>query len=178
MKNILIPLLLISNVAMAECNVTTASSRISEQDVGPITNLVKEKSMGRCTVKFDITVNGTPYHLEETEKGLEQEESLCYYARDRARKNLLLDLGGKISAESTMVCKEGRMPKLIDYRVGDTVLESQMPRAKVDKYFAYNGQRCRLYQQSIERNRETRNYFGVICQSNSDPNKWSIVDKW
>lgn len=178
MKKFLIPLLLVSNVATAECLVTSASNRVSEQNVGPITNLAKDKAMGRCTVSFDITVNGISYHLTETEKGLEQEESLCYYARERARKNLLLDLGGKISAESTMVCKEGVIPKKAIYKIGESVMESQMPKSKVDKYFTYNGQRCRLFQQSLEKNRETRTYYGVICQSKNDSDKWTIVDKW
>lgn len=91
------------------CVVKTSSNLVNQHVVGPIRNLVKDKeelgASGRCTVKFDITIDGKEYHLIEEEEGLEQMESLCYYARERARKNLLLDLGGEFKSESTMACK-------------------------------------------------------------------------
>jgi len=88
------------------CTVVTKSKLVTEHRVGEITNLVKDiDPNGRCTVKFDITVNDTLYHLEETETGYEQIASLCYYARERARKNLLLDLGGEFANESVTSCK-------------------------------------------------------------------------
>jgi hypothetical protein len=91
------------------CIVDTNSTLVSERKVGKITNLIKEKdedgAIGTCTVKFDITVDGKTYHLEETENGLEQLESLCYYAKERARKNLLLDLGGTFESKASVSCK-------------------------------------------------------------------------
>lgn len=91
------------------CVVKTSSNLVNQHVVSPIRNLVKDKeelgASGRCTVSFDITVDGKVYHLTEEEEGLEQMESLCYYARERARKNLLLDLGGEFKSESTMACK-------------------------------------------------------------------------
>ena len=90
------------------CIIDTSSKLVTQHNVGPITNLVKDKEYwghkGECTVKFDITVNGQTYHLEETEQGMEQLESLCYYARERARRNLLLDLGGKFNSQATVAC--------------------------------------------------------------------------
>lgn len=90
------------------CVIDTSSKLVTQHDVGPITNLVKDKEYwghkGECTVKFDITVNGQTYHLEETEEGMEQLESLCYYARERARRNLLLDLGGNFKSQATVAC--------------------------------------------------------------------------
>jgi hypothetical protein len=90
------------------CIIDTSSKLVTQHNVGPITNLVKEKEYwghkGECTVRFDITVNGETYHLEETEEGMEQLESLCYYARERARRNLLLDLGGKFNSQATVAC--------------------------------------------------------------------------
>jgi len=92
------------------CVVDTSSNLVSERQVGKITNLVKEKdeegAIGTCTVRFDLTVDGKTYHLEETENGLEQLESLCYYARERARKNLLLDLGGTFESKATVSCRQ------------------------------------------------------------------------
>ncbi len=91
------------------CVVKTSSNLVNQHVVGPIRNLVKDKeelgASGRCAVRFDITVNGKEYHLTEEEEGLEQLESLCYYARERARKDLLLDLGGEFKSEASLACK-------------------------------------------------------------------------
>ncbi len=92
------------------CVVKTTSNLVNQHVVSSIKNLVKDKeelgASGRCTVRFDITVDGKEYHLTEEEEGLEQLESLCYYARERARKNLLLDLGGEFKSESSVACKQ------------------------------------------------------------------------
>jgi hypothetical protein len=92
------------------CVVKTQSNLVTEHKVSPIYNLVKDKeelgASGRCTVRFDIKVDGVEYHLTEEEEGLEQLESLCYYARERARKNLLLDLGGEFRSEAVVACKQ------------------------------------------------------------------------
>lgn len=91
------------------CTLETSSKLANQHQVGKIRNLVKNKidlgMAGRCTVDFDITVNGESYHLTETEEGLEQLESLCYYARERARENLLLDLGGTFNSEQKVSCR-------------------------------------------------------------------------
>lgn len=96
---------------MAEgCTVKTSSRLANDHVVGEIVNLVKdEREFGyknQCTVKFDIAVNGQIYHLEETREGLEQMASICYYAREAARKDLLLDLGGKFESDFEMKCKQ------------------------------------------------------------------------
>lgn len=92
------------------CNVETSSKLANEHRVGKITNLVKDKvelgALGHCTVKFDLTVNGQTYHLEESEEGLEQLESLCHYAKERARKELLLDLAGDFKSETNIICRQ------------------------------------------------------------------------
>jgi len=91
------------------CNVDTSSKLVTEHQVSPIQNLVKEEfafgHKNECTEKFDITVNGKTYHLEQTETGLEKMASVCYYARERARKNLLLDLGGNFKSEANINCR-------------------------------------------------------------------------
>ena len=91
------------------CTVDSSSLLVNQHKVSDILNLVKVKeelgASGRCTVNFDLIVDGKTYHLEETEEGLEQLESLCYYARERARKSLLLDLGGEFKTESSVSCK-------------------------------------------------------------------------
>jgi hypothetical protein len=91
------------------CNVDTSSKLVNQHSVSQIRNLVKEEFefgyKNECTVKFDIDVDGKTYHLEETESGLEQMASECYYARERARKNLLLDLGGDFKSEANIQCQ-------------------------------------------------------------------------
>ena len=91
------------------CNVDTKSNLVTEHKVGPIRNLVKDEfewgAKNECTVKFDMTVDGEVYHLEQTEVGLEQMASICYYAQERARKNFLLDLGGTFKSESNITCR-------------------------------------------------------------------------
>jgi len=91
------------------CDVATSSKLVTEHTVSEIRNLIKikEKSGPRnlCTVEFDLDVDGETHHLTEHEIGLEQQESLCYYARERARKNLLLDIGGKFRSESNIECR-------------------------------------------------------------------------
>ena len=113
MKPLILASLLISQFAYAGCDIVVASDLVSERNVGPIINLVKDKRMDRgwgyCTVNFDIIIDGKSYHLTETEKGLEQEEALCYYARERARRNLLMDLPGRFKTETKTTCKEGSL---------------------------------------------------------------------
>jgi hypothetical protein len=90
------------------CTVDTSSRLANQRKVGEITNLVKDEiewgAKNECIVKFDITVDGTLYHLEESASGLEQMASICYYAKERARKNLLLELGGTFQTESNIKC--------------------------------------------------------------------------
>lgn len=91
------------------CTVNSASKLINQHQVGPIRNLHKEVEenglTNKCTVEFDITVDGKSYHLKETDEGLEQTASICYYARERAREDLLLDLGGNFESHSSVSCK-------------------------------------------------------------------------
>jgi hypothetical protein len=88
------------------CDVNTSSKLATEHKVSNILNLQKDiDPNGRCTVKFDLIVDGITHHLEETETGYEQIPSLCYYATERARKNLLLDIGGTFKSESNITCR-------------------------------------------------------------------------
>ena len=88
------------------CVVKTSSKLKNERRVSDILNLEKDiDPNGRCTVKFDLQVDGKTYHLEETEVGYEQIPSLCYYAKERARKNLLLELGGDFESEAVVACR-------------------------------------------------------------------------
>ena len=178
MKRLLLALSLVSQLAYANCDVRSASSLSNERTVGPIMNLTKDiDPNGRCTVEFDITVDGVTHHLKETERGLEQIESLCYYARERARKNLLLDLGGKFNSEAVTICKEGTAT-LQKIKKGDHILENEVGRSKMDKYFTYQNTRCRMFTERTSDKGELRVYHGVICQIDKGDTNWLVVDKW
>jgi hypothetical protein len=91
------------------CNVDVASNLVAEHEVGPITNLEEERfefgARNECTVNYDIVVDGKSHHVDQTETGLEQMNSVCYYARERGRKDLLLSLGGKFNSHATVDCR-------------------------------------------------------------------------
>ena len=175
MKRILLLALLVSQSALADCNINSASQLATEHKVGPIEHLTKTISMGVCTVSFDITVDGIPHHLTETEKGLEQEESLCYYAKERARKNLLLDLGGEFKSEAITTCREGSDVSS-KIKIGDIILANQVRPSPVKKEFMHNGTKCRMFQEHYAVERQLRTYNGVMCQTDND--EWLVVDKW
>jgi hypothetical protein len=90
------------------CVIDTSTRLVTQHQVGNITNLIKEEVANgwenTCTVHFDIEVNGVVHHLDETEKGLEQMASICYYAKQKARENLLLGLGGEFKSEAKIDC--------------------------------------------------------------------------
>ena len=92
------------------CVMESKSKMVSQRQVSPIQNLVEDKvSKGyenQCTVEFDLVVDGVTYHLKETETGLEQMPSICFYAKERARAVLLQELGGEFKAESTLLCRQ------------------------------------------------------------------------
>jgi hypothetical protein len=177
MKKYFLIMLAVSQFAFAECSVKNASLLANEHVVGNIENLRKVITTGKCVVDFDITVDGIPHHLHESETGLEQEESLCYYAKERARKNLLLDLGGTFQSEAVISCKEGSAlpPKI---KKGDIILENEVAKYKVKKYFTYKGSQCRMFQEHYTIDRELREYRGVICQVDGSDTNWLVVDKW
>ena len=91
------------------CTIDSSAKMMAERKVGNIRNLQKDifenGLTSKCTVDFDITVDGTSDHLTRTEEGLDQAEAQCYYAKNNARENLLLELGGTFHSETTTVCR-------------------------------------------------------------------------
>ena len=88
------------------CEIETYSDLVAQHQVSQILNLEKDiDPNGRCTVKFDLVVDGTKHHLEETEIGWEQIPSLCHYAQQRARKELLLSLPGEFVSKTKIACR-------------------------------------------------------------------------
>lgn len=83
---------------------------------------------------------------------------------------------GKVETESATVCKDGQTvaPKV---KIGDVILESELPKAKVRKYFNYKNSRCRMFAEHVAENKQLKEYYGVICQLDDSEN-WIVVDKW
>jgi len=177
MKKLLLISLVVTQFAFADCDVKSAGYLATDHQTGPITNLVQTKGMDNCTVEFDMEIDGTLHHAKEFEKGLERVDALCYYARERGRKNLLLNVGGKFKAESVTTCKEGA-PISDKIKKGDTILETEAPPSPIKKYFTYNNSRCRMFQEHLVVDREMRVYNGVICQIDNRDTNWLVVDKW
>jgi hypothetical protein len=157
--------------------VKTAALTSSEHKVGPIQNLVKNVSDGKCSVAFDLVVDGKLYHLANSYEGVLQEDALCYYAKENARNNLLLDLPGTFKTEAVTVCKEGQAvtPKI---KIGDIILASEVKKHKLDKVFNYQGKRCQMFVDQYVVQNETQTYNGVMCQVPGSDTNWQIVDKW
>jgi len=177
MKKLILVTLLLSQLAWADCDVKSASFLANEHQVGEIQNLQETAKQGVCTVEFDIEVDGVNHHLTETEKGWEQTPSLCYYARERARKNLLLNLGGKFKSEAVTSCKDGTTPPN-KIRIGDTILANEVGPSPIKKTFKHKGATCRMFQEHTTVDRELRTYNGVICQIDNSDTNWLVVDKW
>jgi hypothetical protein len=178
MKHILLLSILITNLALADCNVKIASQLANERRVGPIVNLIKDTHiLGQCTVNFDMDVDGKTYHLQETEKGWENPESLCYYARERARKNFLMDMPGNFKTETVTSCREGELVPM-SLKKGDTVLETEAPPSPMKKSFTYRNSQCRMFQEHMVIDRELKVYNGVICKIDNSSTNWLVVDKW
>lgn len=166
--------LLVSTVHADECKMRSASRLDGDHIVGPIHNLYKDNSiLGRCSVRFDITVDGQPHTLEHTYSGIDQAPILCRLAIEHARDNLLLELGGKFNTEAVTICKEGTAT-LQKIKIGDHILESEVGKSKVTKYFVYNNQNCRMFTERTK----NRTYNGVICQNEDSETNWTVVDKW
>lgn len=179
MKYIFLFFLTLGTVLADECNVRNSSSLVGTHDVGPVQNLIKNTSeQGICRVNFNIVIDGVDYPVSGEYEGLEQMASLCHYAVNDARTELLVSLGGTFDAESATTCKEGDTDLVDNIKVGDTILETEVGRNKMNKYFTFQDARCRLFTQKLAYKKELRIYHGVICEIENSSTNWIVVDKW
>ena len=176
MKKLLLISAVVSQLAFAECSVRSASINQNQTQVGPVTNLVKNLSANKCSVKFQITVNGTNQSLEGSWSGTEPPEYLCNYAIEQTKKEFLVTMGGTFRTEAVTSCNDGR-PVQKKLRIGDAILEAEAGPNPIRDYFVYNLARCRLFRETIDTVDKTETYNGVICQI-KHTNYWRVVDKW
>lgn len=166
--------------AESECNTRSASSLVKEHDVSSVTDLVKDTSIpGKCTVTFEIVVDGEDHTLTGSYEGWEQPASLCRIAVDNARSNLLVELGGRFATDSVTVCDDNGSTDLVDnVQIGNTILENEVGPSKLNNYFNYHNARCRFFTQRLVKNTILRVYNGVICEVDNSHTNWIVVDKW
>jgi hypothetical protein len=178
MNKLFLSLLIVSQYAIADCDIRSASQNQTEYQVGKITNLVKDKSKPNiCQVSYDLTVDGELHSLSGSRGGLGSQEMLCIQAIEETKMELLATLGGKFRTESVTVCAEGSgKPKKVS--IGDSILENEVGRSKVDKYFKHKGTKCRMFEERYAQDRHLRVYYGVICQTDDSGTNWIVVDKW
>lgn len=175
---LLVILLLSSQLALADCDVKTASLMTDTQVVGPVQNLVETVSDGKCTVKFNVNVNGKWHSIEETEEDSRYKgNALCSHAIRQGREKLLVSLGGQFNSESITVCREGQRVER-KLKIGDLILETEVGRSKVDLYFKHQNMRCRNFLDQYFELGRLKQYFGVICQANPNDSIWMVMDKW
>jgi hypothetical protein len=176
-KYLLLSLLLVSQIAWANCNLKSASILANEHKVGPIFDLVKVVKPNRCSVSYTINVDGKDHNVYQVADGSEREDVLCNYAVERGRRELLLNLGGQFKTEASLVCNEGGTVKTSN-KIGDTILENEVGmNQRLNFYWQYKEYpKCRMFKERYVQDKKTVEYNGVICQK-TDSN-WLVVDKW
>jgi len=167
---------MVSQIAFAECEIRSASINQNRTQVGPVTNLVKNLSANKCSVNFQITVNGKLQSLEGAWSGTEPPEYLCNYAIEQTRKQFLVTMGGTFRTDAVTACVEGGTPQK-KLRQGDAILEAEAGPNPIRDYFVYDLARCRLFRETIDTVDKTETYNGVICQI-KHTNYWRVVDRW
>jgi hypothetical protein len=178
MKHLLIATMLVSQFAWADCSVKTASINQTQQQVGPVRNLEKRVTYGRCEVTFNLTVNGETHNLQGEWIGPEIEEALCRKAIENTRKQFLLTMGGDFKTEAVTVCKEGQGEIVDKVKKGDVILENEVGDSPIKKYFSHNGAKCRMFQEHGVVNGKMRTYNGVICQIDKSETNWLVIEKF
>jgi hypothetical protein len=176
MKKLLLISALVSQMAFAECDIRSASINQSQTQVGPVTNLVKNLSTNKCSVKFQIMVDGKNQSLEGSWSGKERPEYLCSYAVEQTRKEFLVSIGGSFRTDAITSCVEGGSTQK-KLKQGDAILEAEASTHPIVHYFVHDLARCRLFRETIDTVDKTETYNGVICQI-KHTNYWRVVDKW
>lgn len=178
MKKIILASLLVSQIALADCDVRSASTLTGEHEIGPAINIIKDKTiLGQCLVSFDMTIDGKTYHRDYNRVGFEYQDMLCDQAIERGRNSLLAEVGGRFQTESVTICLEGDM-KPSKLKIGDIILENEVGESKNNKYWKWQGARCRMFQNRSTVNGKPRGYNGVICETDGSNTNWLVVDLW
>lgn len=177
MKYLFLSMLMVSQMAVADCDVRSASTLTSNRNVGPTLDLERTITKNKCTVRFRLEIDGDLHEVEETKTGNMSDGELCRAAIENGRKNLLASLGGLFRADAVTVCQtKPNIQRRI--QIGDTILESEVGASVVTKYFKYKGTLCRMFTERLSLDGRLKVYNGVICQVDNVDTNWLVIDKW
>jgi len=178
MKKLLLLSILISNVAMANCNSKQASQMVRDVAVSKPTELSKTITPNSCHVKYRVNIDDEWHQVDYKFQGTGSEDMLCTEAIERGKNALLVNLPGKYRTETITTCGSGR--SLRDdspVKIGEVVMENELGRVdKGAEYFKYKHSKCRLFRERYIQKGLLRVTHGVICQSDSED--WVVIDKW
>ena len=179
MKRLLIIIgLIASQTAWANCTLRSATINQSKNTIGAVTNLQKIETYGKCTVKFQIKVNGTNHDLSGEYFGMEVPDVLCQKAVEETKQDFLEGIAGEFKTQAITVCQEGSAKPDDRIKIGDHILENEVGTSPIKDYFKYKGAKCRMFQEHLSVQRKLRVYNGVICQIDNSDTNWLVVDKW
>jgi hypothetical protein len=99
------------------------------------------------------------------------------FADDCKITTVTIEHDGKMETESSTICKEGN-EVTATVKVGDIILENEVGRSKVKKYFTYRNARCRMFTEHHVVNKQLHDHYGVICETQEGGPDWVVVDKW
>jgi hypothetical protein len=88
-----------------------------------------------------------------------------------------IENNGVVQAETATVCKDSEM--ISDrIRKGDIILESEVSKSIMDKYFTYKKQQCRFFVEDVAVKGVIKEFHGVICRVPNSTTNWLVMDKW
>jgi hypothetical protein len=149
----------------------------SDRKIGEVTDLSKDITQQKCTVKYRLKVDGAWHNVAWSHSGYEDGEFLCNTAIENGRKQLLTVLGGTFETQNITVCRDGKTPKRGPVKVGAEVVETELARVpEKNYYFKHNGTVCRMFREKYNTNGVLRINNGIMCQA--DNQLWTVVDKW
>ena len=90
---------------------------------------------------------------------------------------IVTENNGRVDSETATICKEGVTvePRV---KIGDVILENEVGKSKIEKYFTYKGSQCRMFTEHAVKDKKLKMYNGVICQLDHSDTNWIVVDKW
>lgn len=98
-------------------------------------------------------------------------------AEDCIVKTASRDSDGELDSQTIVVCdSRGNIKKNV--QVGDLVLEPELGKSPVTKYFTYRNAKCRMFTDRFAVSGELKIYHGVVCQVDNNPEDWIVVSKW
>ena len=172
MKKLVILLALVSGTVWADCSIQQTSQMVNRHQVGEVTDLVKDKNPGQCTVRFRVKIDDTVHNIQWTHRDFYQEEVLCRMAVKHGINDRLVSLPGVYKTETVTACAEKKKPKTVyagyEGEEADFGINQMHP-----KYFKTEGvSKCRIFKNYYSGS-NIQEIRGTICENKN--NLWTVV---